>query len=366
MKVGVLTSSRADFGIYIPLLKKIKEDSYFDLDVIAFGTHLSVSHGYTIKEIEQYKLGTIRQIETTPKGDSLENISHLMGEIIQKFSKFWASNSYDLVICLGDRYEMFAAVSAATPFNMKFAHIHAGETTLGAIDNGYRHSISHFSKILFVSTEQYLQRASEIVEKDVEIHNVGALSIDNLANVELLSLDEFKELFDIDLSIPTILCTFHPETVNSHNNKYFVEQLLNSFTKLTSSYQIVVTLPNADQMGQTIRNEILEYNNIHKTLKVIESFGMRGYLTCMQNCAFMLGNSSSGFVEASYFPKIVINLGERQKGRLITENIISCEIEKEAILEAVNQVVEKRIDVNKYAYGKGNAAQQIVEILKKI
>ena len=366
MKIGVLTSSRADFGIYLPLLKAMQKDSYFELEIIVFGTHLSKRHDFTITEIEKYNFTKIHQLKTIPSSDSAEDISKSIGETTAKFASFWNNNKFDLVICLGDRYEMFAAVSAGTPFNVKFAHIHAGETTLGAIDNAYRHSISLFSKYLFVSTNEYKKRAESIVEKNVKVFNVGALSIDNLSSIDYLSIPDFKEKFDIDLSKPTILSTFHPETVSFEKNEVYIKELLSSFEVLKKNYQIVITMPNTDTMGQMIRDEILENQKNNQEIKVIESFGMIGYLSCMKHCSFLLGNTSSGFVEAAFFPKFVINLGDRQKGRIETKNILTTAITKKEILKVVQQIEKKTVPAKENIYGNGTTATQIIEILKAI
>lgn len=366
MKIGVLTSSRADFGIYLPLLKAMQKDSFFELEIIAFGSHLSKKHGYTITEIEKHNFPKIHLLETIPNSDSAKDISKSIGETIIIFSKFWNNNKFDLVICLGDRYEMFAAVSSGTPFNINFAHIHAGETTLGAIDNAYRHSISLFSKYLFVSTEKYKNRAESIVEKNVKVYNVGALSIDNLLKTNYLSIADFKEKYDIDLSQPTILSTFHPETVSFEKNEIYIKELLNSFDVLKEKYQIVITMPNTDTMGQLIRDEIIKYQKRNPEIKIVESFGMLGYLSCIKHCSFLLGNTSSGFVEAAFSPKFVVNLGERQKGRIETKNIITTPITKKHILKVVDEIEKKAIPIKENFYGNGTTATQIIEILKKL
>lgn len=364
MKIGILTSSRADFGIYFPLLRLLEQDSLIDLEIIAFGTHLSEMYGNTINEIEKFNFKKIHKINTTPDLDNAKDISESIGETIKIFSIFWHTNLFDLVICLGDRYEMFAAVSASVPFNIDLAHIHAGETTIGAIDNSFRHAISLFSKILFVSNEHYKKRALELVESHVKVFNVGALSIDNLLNQKLQNKSEFFENFKIDLNMPTILATFHPETINVENNRSYINELLSTFDDLLDSYQIVITLPNADTMGKVIRDAILTYKKSNNNLIVIESFGMIGYLSCMKYCSFLLGNTSSGFVEASYFPKWVINLGDRQKGRLITSNILNTPIIKENIIKQV-QIIEGFKDIKRESvYGNGDASHKIIEKIK--
>ncbi|GAB4284943.1 MAG: UDP-N-acetylglucosamine 2-epimerase [Marinilabiliales bacterium] len=363
MKIGILTSSRADFGIYLPLLKKLKSDSFFELEIIAFGTHLSKKYGYTINQIEEENFNTIHHIETVPDNDSPMDIGKAIGNTISLFSKFWNKNSYNIVFAIGDRYEMFAAVTATVPFNIKIAHIHGGETTLGAIDNVFRDSITLMSTLHFTSTEVYKKRVCQILGKRDGIYNVGALSIDNLSELKLLSISEFREKFNIDLSIPTILFTFHPETVGYEKNKDYINEIIATLSELTN-YQIVITMPNADTMGLMIRERIEEFAANKKNIILIESFGTLGYLTCMKYCSFMLGNTSSGFVEASFFPKYVINLGNRQKGRIITPNIFSIPIIKEKILATVKKIEklppQERINI----YGNGNAASNIITILK--
>ncbi len=365
MKIAILTSSRADFGIYLPLATQLENDPFFNLEIIAFGTHLSHNHGYTISEIEKYGFNTIHQIKTIPQSDSPESISQSMGKTMVEFAQFWANNTYDLIFCLGDRYEMFAAVSAGTPFNLNIAHLHGGETTLGAIDNAYRHSLSLFASKLFVSTEAYKARAKQIVETHVQVYNVGALSIDNLSTINYLSKDEINNRFNIDLNRPTILSTFHPETVNLKGNKTYIRELIEAFKQLQSKYQILITLPNTDPMGQMIRTHLLDYGKQNPEVIIVESLGMLGYLSTMKHCAFLLGNTSSGFVEATYFPKYVVNLGNRQQGRLETENIKTVPIKISKILEMVEAIEQSGPLKNLNVYGDGNTAETIINILKE-
>ena len=364
MRIAVLTSSRADFGIYLPLLNQLESDSFFELEVIAFGTHLSKNHGYTIDEIKKSNFSTVHQVETPLQNNNAVDITKNIGATISIFADFWSRNRYDYIIALGDRYEMFAAVTATTPFVCKVAHLHAGETTLGAIDNIYRHAISLMSQLLFVSTDIYKAKAIEI-NPDAQTYNVGALSVENLKKIDFLDVESFKSKFNIDLSLPTILCTFHPETVNLEKNITYIHELLSAFSELMKKYQVVITLPNADTIGDQIKEIILDFGRQNAELKIIESFGMIGYLSCMKHCKMMIGNTSSGFVEAAFFPKWVINLGNRQDGRIITKNIINTRVEKDRILEAV-QTVENNQDIDfPSIYGDGETAAKICEILKK-
>ena len=365
MNIAVLTSSRADYSIYYPLLKILKEDAFFDLHIIAFGAHVSQGRGYTVQYIENDGFEVKYRIESLPSSDSPQAIAESMGNTMLEFAQIWAKEKYDLVIALGDRYEMFSAVSSSVPFNVKIAHIHGGETTHGAIDDAFRHAITLMSEYHFTAADQYRKRVLELKGSDLNVHNTGALSIDNLKQLKLLSIQEFKNKFNIDLGIPTILITFHPATVSFERNSTYIEELVKAL-ELLKEYQLVITMPNADTMGNLIRQKLNDFIEANKRAIGVESFGTIGYLTCMKHCSFMLGNTSSGFIEASFFPKYVINLGERQTGRIVTPNIINCTIEKEAILSAVKQVEAmpnmKRIDV----YGDGNAAEKIIAILKTV
>lgn len=363
MKIAVLTSSRADFGIYLPLLQQLHSDDFFELEIIAFGTHLSKEHGYTINEIRRSDFKTIHEINTPLHNSTAMDITKNIGETISLFADFWSCKSYDYIVALGDRYEMFAAVTATTPFVCKVAHLHAGETTLGAIDNIYRHAISLMSDLLFVSTDIYKEKAEQI-NPEAQTFNVGALSVENLKKIKYLSIEEFTDKFKIDLSLPTILCTFHPETVNLEKNLDYIHNLLSSFSELMKRYQVVITLPNADTIGDQVKEIILGYGIQNPEFKIVDSFGMIGYLSCMKHCKFMVGNTSSGFVEAAFFPKWVINVGNRQDGRILTQNIINTPVEKEAILEAVD-IIEAQIEISfPSVYGDGETASKIIEILK--
>lgn len=367
MKIGLLTSSRADFGIYLPLVKKLYSDSFFKLEIIAFGTHLSSKFGMTVNEIESAGLIVKHKLETLPMDDSPKSISFSISKTIEAFAEFWENHKFDLVFALGDRYEMFGAVTAGSPFNIKVAHIHAGETTLGAIDNAYRHSISLMSKYLYVSTEEYRKRAVEIIQRPEDVFNVGALSIDNLIKEKLYSISEFMEKFDIDLQAPTILTTFHPETVGFEKNKIHIQELISALQELSSKYQIVITMPNSDTEGLMIRKELGKFGAANKEkVKLVESFGMQGYLSCMKHCSMLIGNTSSGFVEATYFPKWVINLGKRQEGRINTANICSIPITKESILKEVNSIKSNsKLPNNCNVYGSGATATRIISEIKK-
>jgi GDP/UDP-N,N'-diacetylbacillosamine 2-epimerase (hydrolysing) len=363
MKVAVLTSSRADYGIYRPLLELLEKDSFFDLSLLVFGTHLSEKFGNTIVNIyaDEYKIA--EKIDTLPTGDSPSEISYSIGKTIEEFSKVWGKHNFDIVVALGDRYEMFAAVSSAIPFNLKIAHIHGGEITLGAIDNSFRHAITLMSDIHFTAAEEYRKRVIEIIGNEKNVYNTGALSIDNIRQTQLLTLEQFKEKYGIDLSIPSILFTFHPETVEFERNTYYINEIIGALDEL-KDYQIIITMPNSDTMGLQIRSELNKFIKKNAIAVGVETFGSLGYLTCMKHCTMLLGNTSSGFIEAAGFDKPVVNLGNRQTGRIITPNIFNSQIEKNEIVNAIAKAASYFSSKETKIYGNGKAAEQMIKYLK--
>jgi GDP/UDP-N,N'-diacetylbacillosamine 2-epimerase (hydrolysing) len=365
MRIGILTSSRADYSIYYPLLVQLKKDSNFNFDIIAFGSHISQEIDNSLCKIIEDGFDIKYKINTNPLSDQAVAISESMGETIKRFSQIWQNDKYDLIFCLGDRYEMFAAVSSTVPFNLNIAHIHGGEETLGAIDNKFRHSITHMSKYHFTTTELYKRRVIELVQESNYVYNVGSLSYDNVKNLTLLTMSEFKLKFNIDLSVPTILITFHPETVSIDQNEFFINELIDAL-QCIKNLQFVFTMPNSDPESNIIRTKITDFVKSNTNAIAVENFGTIGYLTCMKYCKLMLGNTSSGFAEAAYFPKPVINLGDRQKGRLVTPNIINCKITKKDIIDAVEIAFNQPELEGSDMYGTGNSATRIIEVLYKI
>ncbi|MEM6321133.1 MAG: UDP-N-acetylglucosamine 2-epimerase [Bacteroidota bacterium] len=367
MKIAVLTSSRADYGIYLPLLKKLEADDFFELEIIAFGTHLSTFHGYTLQQIRQDGFNVTHKLETLILGDSEIAIANAIGNTITRFSGLWEGlrEKINLVLALGDRYEMFAAVAASTPFNIPIAHFHGGETTLGAIDNKFRHAISQMSTLHFTSTEAYANRVSAMIGDTANVFNVGALSLDNLMDFSLLSLEAFQQQFNIDLRFPTILTTFHPETVDIEKNVVYAQKLVEVFEQLATRYQVVITMPNADTLGGAIREVFKKIIGTNDKVIGVENFGTLGYFSCIKHCRFLLGNTSSGIIEAASFGKFVINIGNRQKGRARSRNIFDVPIEREAILNAVAMIEDHNYKFDgKNAYFQKNSSQKVVNLLK--
>ena len=368
-RIGVLTSSRADFGIYLPLLKLMNVDENIHLEIIAFGTHLSRYHGYTIDQIVNAGFKVQHQIESILLTDSPESNATSTGLTYLKFSSFWGqySNEFDFVFCLGDRFEMFAAVYAGVPFGIKFAHIHGGEATLGATDNIYRHAISHASTYHFTATNSFAKKVSELIGSDQFVYNVGSLSLDNLLRVKFLTTEEFYKKWEIDLSKQTILVTFHPETAAYKEFDFQSDVFLESVMKMAEEYQILLTLPNTDTMGSYLRQKIDKKLKPIKNVFIYENLGTESYFSAMKHCNLVFGNSSSGIIEAASFNKYVINVGSRQKGRLTSDNVITVDFDLIEIERALNDIKSKNFYYGgQNIYFKGKVAEQIVLNIKDI
>ncbi|MEN9907222.1 MAG: hypothetical protein RLZZ540_363 [Bacteroidota bacterium] len=365
MKIGVLTSSRADYGIYLPLLEKLKNDVFFNLEIIAFGTHLSKGHGYTITEIERELYPVVHRIASLISNDDEQAIATSYALTTLKFADFWANNKYDLVFCLGDRFEMSAAVQAGIPFGVKFAHIHGGETTLGAIDNIYRHQITLASVFHFTATDTFSEKVASLIESQEKIYSVGSLSLDNLNSFTPVE----KSILYKSFGIPNrefALVTFHPETVASELNSRFALVMCSALTEISESINIVITMPNADTLGSIYRDEIVRLKNkFPERIVLVENFGKANYFSAMYYAKILIGNTSSGILEAASFGKYVINVGDRQKGRVQSNNIIDVPFEHSLICLAAKSVLRKGNYKGVNIYHKREVAENIIKIVKE-
>lgn len=365
MKIGVLTSSRADYGIYLPLLNKLKADSFFTLEIIAFGTHLSRSHGYTLTEIEKGGYPVIHKIASLISNDDQEAIATSYAVTALKFADFWKNNQYDLVFCLGDRFEMSAAVQAGIPFSVKFAHIHGGETTLGAIDNIYRHQITLAAVLHFTATDIFKDKVACLTGSKENIYSVGSLSLDNLSSFVPVE----KAILCREFAFPEedfALVTFHPETVETKLNKTFAVAMRMALENISQTINVVITMPNADTLGSLYRDEIIKLKKDRpNAVFLVENFGKANYFSAMQYSKLLIGNTSSGILEASSFGKYVVNVGDRQKGRVQSDNVMNVPFDDLSIVKAVASVLERGVYGGENVYCKKDVAINSIEIVKK-
>ena len=368
-RILVLTSSRADFGIYLPLLKKIKiHNELFDLKILAFGSHLSKFHGYTIDQIYEVGFEVDFKISSLLTDDQPVDIATSFSLTSLKFAEFWNAqrDNFDWVVVLGDRYEMAAAVLAGIPFGIPFAHLYGGETTLGAIDNIYRHTISQASKLHFVSLDQFKLRIEELLfSTQHDCHVVGSLSLDNLAEVKLLSKIEFYEKWQIDLNKKSILITIHPETVDFRKNEFYSNQVYDALKIIGLNIQLIVTMPNADTSGTIYRDMFKKLKlELGQNIILIENFGTQSYFTCMKFCGLMIGNTSSGITEAASFKKYVINIGDRQKGRPTSKNVLSIPFNVNDIIRLSENYFGKQYYGDNIYYNANTTENIIKQLIK--
>ena len=342
------------------LLQLFKLSNSIDLTIIAFGMHLQKQHGYTLNDIKNDNHNIIT-VEGMPYDDSKFDISKGYGEIVKSFSNFWNEHDFDLVFALGDRFEMSAAVQSGIPFEVNFAHLHGGEISLGSIDNIYRDQISIASKVHFASTTESKKRLLKMLICNKNIYNVGSLSIDKLNTLQLPNWISVCQKFDIP-NKPFALITFHPETINNNNNILFIEILNKTLSRLCKSINLVITQANADSLGNLYRQMNLDLKNkFPDRISIVNSFGKLNYFSAMKNSLFLLGNTSSGIIEAASFEKYVINVGDRQSGRVRSENIIDIKFNEEEILKAVKPFLQKNPYLGFNSYNKKNTAKKIYD-----
>ncbi|MFC4209942.1 UDP-N-acetylglucosamine 2-epimerase [Pedobacter lithocola] len=365
MRIGILTSSRADYGIYLPLLERMKTDSFFEMEIIAFGTHLSKSHGYTLSDIEKGQYVCIHTISSMISNDNEQSIASSYGLTVLKFADFWESHSYDLVFCLGDRFEMSAAVQAGIPFGIKFAHIHGGETTLGAIDNVYRHQITLASKLHFTATDVFRKKVINLTDSLDDVYDVGSLSLNDIKSFVPIDRAAFFEEFNIP-NEEFILVTFHPETMSVQENVKYAQAMKNALATISKETFVIITMPNADTQGSVYREAIEKLKTeCPNRLLLIENFGKIKYFSAMYYSKLLLGNTSSGILEAASFGKYVVNVGDRQKGRIQSGNVLNCEFEERAIIVVVSKAIIFGSYNGDNIYFKINVANNIIKIVKE-
>lgn len=368
-KIGVVTTSRADYGIYNPVLKLIKADPDVRLHLYVSGMHLSPEFGLTVKQIEADGFEIGDRIETLLSSDTPEGISKSMGLALIGFSQAFAHSDIDLLVVLGDRFEMHAAALAALPFKIPVAHIHGGEVTRGAIDDALRHSITKLSHVHFVATKTFANRIIQLGEEPWRVMVTGAPSLDNLQLLDLLDREELLKKFGLEIQQdPFLLVTFHPVTLEYENTEWQTKELLAALENI--SLPCIFTMPNADTHGRVIRRLINEFVDHHPRSQAIENLGTQGYFSLMRLASAMIGNSSSGMVEAASFELPVVNIGTRQMGREGGKNVINVEYPRQAVEIGIKEAIKPEFKASlagmENPYGNGYAAVKIVQQLKSM
>jgi len=367
-RVGVVTVSRSDYGAYLPVLRRIQEEPGFALHLIVAGMHLSPEFGLTIRSIEADGFDVSERVEMLLSSDTPEGISKSMGLGLIGFAQAYARVQPDIVLVLGDRFEMHAAASAALPFKIPLAHIHGGEISEGVFDDALRHSITKLSHLHFVSTEEYAKRVMQMGEEQWRVMVSGAPSLDNLYTVRLLKRQELEARFGLLLNGDPLLVTFHPVTLEYEQTEWQMAELLAALQAF--DFSMIFTLPNADTNGRIITRMIEEFVNNHPRAQIVPNLGIEGYFSLMACAGAMVGNSSSGIIEAPSFKLPVVNIGSRQKGRICGKNVLDVGYSRVEVREAITRAISPEFRAGLInlvnPYGNGHAAEKIVRKLKEI
>jgi GDP/UDP-N,N'-diacetylbacillosamine 2-epimerase (hydrolysing) len=369
-KICIVTGTRAEYGLLYWLMKEIQEDSEFELQLIATGMHLSPEFGLTYRQIEKDGFKIDKKIEMLLSSDTPVGISKSMGLGMIGFAEAYSELKPDIVVLLGDRFEIFSAASASMIARIQIAHLHGGETTEGAFDEAIRHSITKMSHLHFTAAEEYRRRVIQLGEPPGRVFNVGGMGIDNIRKLKLLDRVEFEDSINFKLGKKNLLITFHPVTLEHATAGDQFQNLLNALDELQNT-KIIFTKPNADTEGRLITKMIDDYVSInsHKAIAFI-SLGQLRYLSALRFVDACVGNSSSGLTEAPTFKIGTINIGDRQRGRLKADSVIDCEPNKESILTAIRQLYSKefknKLKNVKNPYGEGGATEKIKKILKEV
>ena len=368
-KICIITGSRAEYGLLYWLIKEVEGDKNLKLQLIVTGMHLSSEFGLTYKEIEKdFKIN--KKININLSSDTSMGISKSISTAQISFAKAYNELKPDIVVVLGDRYEIFSAASAAMIAKIPIAHIHGGEATEGLIDEAIRHSITKMSHLHFTASKKYSKRVVQLGEDPRKVFNVGGLGIENIKRLSLLSREEFEKSINFKLSIKNILVTFHPVTLERKTAKKQFQEILDSIDELEDT-KIIFTKTNSDLDGRIINLMIDEYTskNLDKSI-AITSMGQINFLSALKHIDFIIGNSSSGFLEAPSFKIGTINIGDRQKGRIKAKSVIDCLPSKKSIKESIKKIYsddfQKILKKVSNPYGDGCASQKILKILKTV
>jgi len=368
-KICVITGTRAEYGLLYWLMKEIKKNKDLKLQVIATGMHLSPEFGLTYKEIEKdFKID--KKIEMLLSSDTSIGISKSMGLAQISFSEAYEELKPDIIIVLGDRYEIFSAVSSAMIAKIPIVHLHGGETTKGAFDESIRHSITKMSHLHFTATKEYKKRVIQLGENPKRVFNVGGMGIENIKRLKLLNKEKFEKSIGFKLNQKNILVTFHPVTLENSTAKEQFQNLLDAIDELKDT-NIIFTKANSDTDGRVINQMIDNYVSVNSDKSIeFTSMGQLRYLSALQFIDAVVGNSSSGLIEAPSFKIGTINIGDRQKGRIKSKSVIDSKENKKSILDSFNKLYSNEfkdiLKTVKNPYGDGCASKKIIKELKKV
>lgn len=362
MKLAIITATRAEYGLLRPIIQRFQLSNEIETRVVVTGAHLSPEFGLTYKEIENEGINIDKKIEILLSSDTSTAISKSMGIALISFGDYFSERRPDAVMVLGDRYEMLAVCIAAMNARIPIIHLYGGETTEGAVDEAIRHSITKMSYLHFTSTEQYRERVIQLGEAPDRVFNVGAIGIENIKKMKLLSKKELEENLDFVLGDKYGLITFHPVTLEDNNSREQTEELIRAI-EYFPEMKFIVTKANADTDGRIINQIWDNYAVKNKNVYLVDSLGSLRYLSAMKYSSVVIGNSSSGIIETPSMGVPTVNIGDRQKGRMQAESVINCQpYEKDicnAIKIALEENMQQRCSEVTNPYGNGETSEKI-------
>ena len=367
-KICVVTGTRAEYGLLRWVMEEINKSNLLTLNLIVCGMHLSPEFGLTIKQIEDDDFKVNKKVEMILSSDTPASIAKSMGLGLISFADALEDLKPDLLLVLGDRYEILSITSAALVARIPVAHLHGGEATEGSIDEAIRHSITKMSHIHFVASNAYQKRVIQLGEQPNRVYNVGGLGIDNILKLNLLDKQELEKSIDFKLREKNFLITFHPVTLESNTSEEQMNELLDSLSSFKET-GFIFTMPNSDTYGRILFSMIKKFVQENSNAKSFTSLGQLRYLSCIQHVDLVIGNSSSGIIEVPSFKKPTINIGDRQKGRIRADSIIDCHPVKESIINSIKKALsfefQESIKKTINPYGTGGASVKIVKILEE-
>lgn len=363
-KIAIVTATRAEYGILKPLVIRLGQENEFEVQLYVTGTHLSTRYGNTKTEIISDGIPIYKEIPILEDGNTSYDVSVTMANATKGFAKAFAGDKPDLLIVLGDRTEILGICCAAMNENIPIAHLHGGELTEGAVDDCVRHAITKMSYLHFPAAEVYRNRIIQMGEAPERVVNAGALGVENILKVPLLEKDELYQQLSIPQGKELVVVTFHPVTLEKENVRQQVEELILAMQE-QQNYFYLITKSNADT-GANVVNQMLEaFAKKSDHVRITTSLGMLRYLSAVKYSTFVLGNSSSGIIEAPALGTPTVNIGNRQKGRLMAETVIHCENTKIEIIKAMEQAA-KMEHKKSTLFGNGQTSEIITKTLKKV
>jgi GDP/UDP-N,N'-diacetylbacillosamine 2-epimerase (hydrolysing) len=367
-KICVITGTRAEYGLLRWVMQGIKDDTELTLQIIATGMHLSPEFGLTYREIEKDGFQIDRKVEMLTSSDTSVGIAKSMGLGMIGFADAFDDLKPDLIVVVGDRFEIFSAVSAALVARVPVAHLHGGETTEGAFDEALRHSITKMSHLHFVAAKEYSQRVIQLGEQPERVFLVGGLGIDNIKRLQLLERADLEASIDFKLGLKNLLITFHPVTLENQSSAQQMSELLTALEQLGEETHLIFTMPNADNGGRELIGMVENFVAKNINARAYTSLGQIRFLSAVKLVDGVVGNSSSGLAEAPSLATGTVNIGDRQRGRLKAQSVIDCAPNSDAIFDAIGKLYNvefmQTLQSTVNPYGNGGASHKIVQTLR--